>query len=161
MTKQFAAACAIIALSSLTPAAQPSPQPTSKSSADSALTVTVTGCLQSAAGSQAASAGGAQYVLTNVQHGASGKSRDSQPSSTTQAASEHGRAGGVSYALSPASAGVNLSQHVNHKVQITGTKIAGRGAAKGESPSRDTQTPAMTMPGISVTSLKMVSDSCS
>jgi hypothetical protein len=191
MKKHIVIACSIAALTSGAVTAQQS-SPASKST--DATTVNVTGCLKTwdgnstggaAAGSQAAGsqAAGAQFVLTNVEHGASGDAR-STPPSADKAASERGRAGGQIYILSAGNSGVNLSQHLNHKVTVTGTKMAGHKGTSGSGTSdmsatadrpgassapatapgqdrADKATPAASMPALSVTSLTMVSSSCS
>ena len=188
MKKHIVIACSIAALTSGAVAAQQS-APASKS--PDAMSVTVTGCLKtwdgksagaaaSAAGTQAA---GTQFVLTNVEHGASGDARATPPSAD-RAASDQGRAGGHVYILSAGNSGVNLSQHLNHKVQVTGTKMAahkgtsgqgtpdmsatadrpGASSAPATAPGQDRAdkaTPAASMPALSVTSLTMVSSSCS
>jgi hypothetical protein len=203
MTKHIVAACGIAALSSLTLAAQQSTQPsTAPSSSDSGRTVTVTGCLQSWDGSStvgrssttpsrpdssasgaSSATGAAQYILTNVQHGGS------KDSSASSASSSAAGAAGHTFILAAGSSGVNLSQHVNHKVEITGTTVSGKAGTTGQgttdmagtadrpgsstspgssaSPgaasasARGTATPASAMPTLNVTSLKMVSANCS
>lgn len=203
MTKNIVAACGIAALSSLTLAAQQSTQPsTQPSSSDSGRTVTVTGCLQSWDGSSStvgrsgttpsrpessatSSAAGGQFILTNVQQGSSSDSA----SSTSSASSASSSAAAQTYVVSAGSSGVNLSQHLNHKVQITGTTISARAGSSGSgttdqsatadrpgsssSPgsssapgsasasARGTATPASAMPTLNVTSIKMVSANCS
>jgi hypothetical protein len=169
MSKHFALACGIAALSGAVLAAQQSPQPAASSNP---MTVTATGCLKSwdGKGSPGASTSGSQFVLTNVEHGKPGGSKT--PSSAGQASSDTGRAGGLVYVLSAGSSGVNLSQHLNHKVQITGTKAAGKQGADMAAPStppaqdRPDQDPAQkmgaaaSMPTINVTALTMVSSTC-
>jgi hypothetical protein len=207
MTKHIVAACGIAALSSLTLAAQQGTQPsTASSSSDSGRTVTVTGCLQSWDGSSStvgrsgttparpdssatstSSAAGGQFILTNVQQG--GSTDSSSPSSSAATSGASSSAAGKTYVLSAGSSGVNLSEHLNHKVQITGTTMAGKSGSTGsgttdqsgtadrpgsstspESSSapgsssasgRGTATPASSMPTLSVTSIKMVSANCS
>ena len=184
MKKHIVIACSIAALTSAAVTAQQS-SPATKSS--DALSVTVTGCLKTWDGKTAgtaagASAAGTQYVLANVEHGASADARTTPPSSD-RAASDRGRAGGLVYMLSPGSSGVNLSQHLNHKVQVTGTKMAGHKGATGQGTTdmsgtadrpgassapptapgqdrADKATPAASMPAISVTSLTMISSTC-
>ena len=219
MKKNIVAACGIAALSSLTLAAQQSSQPSTRagqSGSESGQTVTVTGCLQSWDGSStvgrsgttpsrpessasSSSSAGGQFILTNVQQGgssdsssASSTSSTSSPSTTASpgsSASSSSRGAGQTFILSAGSSGVNLSQHVNHKVTITGTTMSGRSGSSGSgttdqsgtadrpgsstspgssaSPGsssasdRGTATPASSMPTLNVTSIKMVSANCS
>lgn len=145
--------------------------------------VTVTGCLKNwdsrtmapatGAGSGAGSAASAtsstpaapgassQFVLTNVE-GATGASR----------------AAGSSFLLKTSDSSVSFSQHLNHKVQVTGT-LSDSGRSTG-STDRATDRPAtdkptadrdasasgrvgsddMKLPTLTVTALKMVSPTC-
>ena len=184
MTKHIVIACSIAALTTGAVAAQQSAPPSN--SAD-ALTITATGCLKSWDGKSATAspAAGAQYVLTNVEHGKS----SSTPASADRAASDRGRAGGLVYVLSAGSSSVNLSAHLNHKVQIAGTKMPGHKGATGggttdmaatadrpgassapptapaqdrpDQSAQDKMHAAGAMPAISVTSITMIADTCS
>jgi hypothetical protein len=158
------------------------PTPTTPRRDDMARTsVTVTGCLKTwdsrtmapatGAGSGAGSAASAtsstpaapgasaQFVLTNIE-GATGASR----------------AAGSSYLLKTSDSSVSFSQHLNHKVQLTGTlSDSGRGttgstagAPTADKPSTDRDASAsgrvsssdMKLPTLNVTALKMVSATC-
>jgi len=134
MRKNLLTVCGALAVAGAALAAQ-TPQTPSTSSAPArpaagAGTVTVTGCLATwddksatsspgaTASSQAAS-GGTKYVLKNVQDGSSASSSTSaSPSSSASSASAGSRAG--TYLLK-ADSSVNLSAHLNHKVQVTGS----------------------------------------
>jgi hypothetical protein len=144
--------------------------------------VTVTGCLKtwdsrtmapatgagSGAGSAAATTSttpaspgtSAQFVLTNVE-GATGASR----------------AAGSSFLLKTSDSSVSFSQHLNHKVQVTGTlsdsgrstsSATDRAADKADKPSTDRDASAsgrvssgdMNLPTLNVTALKMISPTC-
>jgi hypothetical protein len=187
-----------------TPPAQPTPtqptaQPTqrppdqmpatrepSPSSTMARSSTTVTGCLKTwdsrtmapatGAGSGAGSAASpvssaststgasAQYVLTNV-----------------EGATAASRAAGTSFLLSTSDSSVSFSQHLNHKVQLTGTiadaapgtsssdRSADRaGADRADKPAADRDASAsgrvsasdMKLPTFTVTALKMVSPTC-
>ena len=172
-----------------TPPAQPTqrppdPYPSTPSArapmADVAGAVTLTGCLKTwdsrtaapaaGAGSGAGSAastptapGSTEFVLTNVER------------------SEAARAAGVtgsSFLVKSTDPGVSFSQHLNHKVQLTGTvsdaaKDMGRPTDRNadqptpDKPSPDASASAtgrgprdMKMPTLNVTALKMVSPTC-
>lgn len=157
--------------------------PTARGGQDMARSaVTVTGCLKTwdsrtmapatGAGSGAGSAASAtsstpaapgasaQYVLSNVE-GATGASR----------------AAGSSFLLKTSDSSVSFSQHLNHKVQVTGTlsdsgrSTSGstdRAADRADKPSADRDASAsgrvgsddMNLPTLNVTALKMVSPTC-
>lgn len=145
--------------------------------------ITVTGCLKTwdsrtmapatGAGSGAGSAASAtsstpaapgasaQYVLSNVE-GATGAAR----------------AAGSSFLLKTSDSSVSFSQHLNHKVQVTGTlSDAGRSTSSTDraadrptpdKPSTDRDASAsgrvssddMKLPTLNVTALKMISPTC-
>jgi hypothetical protein len=164
-----------------TPTTQP-PTTSSQGRSDMAKTsMTVTGCLKTwdsrtmapatGAGSGAGSAASptsstpaspgasAQYVLTNVE-GATGASR----------------AAGSQFMLKTSDSSVSFSQHLNHKVQVTGTlsdagpstSASDRAADRPDKPSTDRDASAsgrvssddMKHPTLNVTALKMVSPTC-
>jgi hypothetical protein len=171
-----------------TPPAEPTQRPpdpykptpsTRAPMADVAGAVTLTGCLKTwdsgkaapatGAGSGAGSAastpapGSSEFVLTNVER------------------SEASRAAGVtgsSFLVKSDDPGVSFSQHLNHKVQLTGTvSDAARDMGHGtdhnadrpmpDKPSPDDSGAAtgrgpsdMKMPTLNVTALKMVSPTC-
>jgi hypothetical protein len=160
------------------------PTPSTPQRDDMARTsVTVTGCLKSwdsrtmapatGAGSGAGSAASAtsstpaspgtspQFVLSNIE-GATGAAR----------------AAGSSYLLKTSDSSVSFSQHLNHKVQLTGTlsdsgratsgtdRAADRPTSDKPSPDRDASASGrvsssdMKLPTLNVTALKMVSATC-
>lgn len=98
-----------------------------------------------------------QYVLTNVER--------------TGAAA---RSGGSSFLLKTSDTGVSFSQHLNHKVEVTGTlSDAGRDIGSADKPTSDkpsTDRDAsasgrvaaadMKLPTLDVTALKMISPTC-
>jgi hypothetical protein len=167
----------------------PAPSPSTPSRTDD-KTMTLTGCLKaqdasmdagrptSAPSSGAAAAG--KFVLTTVEGNSMGTSKPdaTKPGSTMPGASS---AGGKQYALT-AGAGVNLAAHVNHQVRVTGTlsdadhtgaMAHGDAAAKpdptkpsstarpGEaSPSGDRMSMDKAWPMLAVTSVTMISSSC-
>lgn len=147
---------------------------------DVAGAVTLTGCLKTwdgrtaapatGAGSGAGSAasaptapGSTEYVLTNVER--------------SEAARTAGVAGS-SFLVKSTDPGVSFSQHLNHKVQLTGTvsdaaKDMGRPTDRSadqpmpDKPSPDASAAAtgrgpsdMKMPTLNVTALKMISPTC-
>jgi hypothetical protein len=121
---------------------------------DDKPTVTVTGCLTSdsrasaSASPTGASRSAAKYILTNVQE-------TGAPASSTPSA-------GKSYVLK-SDASVDLSAHVNHKVQITGS--LDKSAASTTDPSSATPSEkaqdSMNAPALKVSNLTMVSSTCS
>ncbi len=166
----------------------PSPSPTSQppatrstsAASDMAKTATtVTGCLKtwdsrtmapatgagSGAGSAASTASAApsstgasaQYVLTNIER-----------------TGANARSGASSFLLKTSDTGVSFSQHLNHKVEVTGTlSDAGRDMSSADKPmsdkpSTDRDASAsgrvaaadMKLPTLDVTTLKMISPTC-
>ena len=173
-----------------TPPAQPTQRPPDPSAptpapparapmADMAGAITITGCLKSwdsrtaapatGAGSGAGSAastpaaGSTEFVLTNVE-----RSEASRTAGVT----------GSSFLVKASDPGVVLSQHLNHKVQLTGTvsdaaKDMGRPTDRNadlptpDKPSPDASASAtgrgpsdMKMPILNVSALKMISPTC-
>jgi hypothetical protein len=183
MTRHVFATCGAIAIAGLTVTAQspqpstaqpPATQPATSQSArasDSDKMLTVTGCLARAGSSASAtsspSAAGSSggFILTNAQSKA--MSTPDNPASTAPPGASSGpRATASSYALKAQGAGVDLSQHLNHKVTVTGTIDSMAGSSAAASPSSppsatDSARPAATMPTLNVTSVTMVSSSCS
>ncbi len=182
MTKHVCTVCGAIAIAGMTAMAQtpqpstpsqPSTQPSSSQPAaqSDTRTVTFTGCLArgSAGSTTAASGSSSQFVLNNAQ----AVSKASTPSSAPAASSAASSAAASSYILKAQGAGVDLSQHVNHKIQVTGTLDSMSTPRTGSStsppsstdPSRpsdqsSTQGQAAT-PTLNVTAVTMVSSSCS
>ena len=133
------------------PAAPPSAQsPASQSQSSSRgndQTMTWTGCLETGTTP-------GTYVLSNAS--ASGAA----PSKSTTREGAGAAAAGDKFVLSGAPASFNISTHVNHKVEITGTvsDMASAGGAQskaGQAASADTPTRT-----INVKSAKMVADRC-
>jgi opacity protein-like surface antigen len=147
----FAAAQAQSPNPSDRPSSPPQPpasqsQPSSRSS-DQDKTMTWTGCLE--AGTVAGT-----YVLSNASASGSAQTPTKAPETAGAAAA------GDKFVLSGAPASFNISSHVNHKVEITGTAsdMAAAGGAQskaGQMASADTPTRTIT-----VKSAKMVSDRC-
>jgi hypothetical protein len=110
------------------------PRPPAATGAD-AKAITVTGCV---------AGGPAAFTLSNAM------------AATKPGDSAVGTSGiSSSYDLT-ASAGVDLSSHVGHKVEVTGTPMAASGSA---APSAGAGKPPA--PKLTVTAVKMVSTSCS
>ncbi len=168
MKTAIATTLAVLGVSSLGIYAQSSTATQSRSSS-AGQPITVTGCVQQAA--PGASASGA-YKLTDVSMGA-GASSASKPDASASATSS-ATAALDEYALS-ADSSVNLGQHVNHKVEITGTVAdtaaksgtTAPGAAPGSTP-QDTTNPgassrsssSMSTPTLKVTSVRPIASSC-
>jgi hypothetical protein len=142
--------CGIVATTAVLSAQTPAPQTPTTSSTTSttrqtAQTVTVTGCVTPdlTANPDPASATTRRFLLSNIEP--SGQARVS------------------GYILTP-NADVNLSDHLNHKVQITGTveSVTSSSTTSQSSPSTSstTQSSTTTMPSFRVTSVKMVSATC-
>jgi hypothetical protein len=160
------------------PAQDPTMREPSASSNMARTSTTVTGCLKtwdsrtmapatgagSGAGSAsspvssapAATGASAQYVLTNV-----------------EGATAASRASGSSYLLKTSDSSVSFSQHLNHKVQLTGTLSDSARDTTGTDRSADKPSPDrdasasgrvsssdMKLPTFNVTALKMVSPTC-
>jgi opacity protein-like surface antigen len=128
------------------PAAPPAAQsqPASRSS-DMDKTTTWTGCLE--AGTAAGT-----YVLSSASASGAAQSQSKAPQPAGAAAA------GDKFLLSGAPASFNISSHVNHKVEVTGTEMASAGGAQskaGQAASADSPTRT-----INVKSAKMISDRC-
>jgi hypothetical protein len=154
MKYQIVIACSIAILGSGAAAAQ---QSSPSQSADAS--VTATGCLKSWDGKSnpATATAGSQFVLTNVE-----PSNTQAPSSDR--AADRSQSGKV-FVLSAGNSSVNLTPHLNHKVTVTGTKMAGHKGASEAAPGQERADQpkahaAGAMPAISVTSLTMVSATC-
>ena len=166
------------------PPTTPSPQtpatrPQSPMSEMARTATTVTGCLKtwdsrtmapatgsgSGAGSAAAPVGAApsstgassQYVLTNIERSAAAS-----------------RQGASSFLLKTSDSSVSFSQHLNHKVEVTGTlsdsaqDMSSADKPTSDKPSTDRDASAsgrvsaddMKLPTLNVTALKMISPTC-
>jgi hypothetical protein len=180
MKNRIVVACGIALLGVTAVAAQQGPPPVPTD----ALAMTVTGCLKSWDGKSnpASARAGSHYVLTDV-----------EPATSTPPSADRGPGQGKfgrMYLLSAGSSSVNFSQHLNHKVQVTGTRMPGQKAPMGQgttdmaatadrpgasssppaAPGQeradqpgpdDLAEPAGAMPAISVTSVTMVAATCS
>ena len=173
MGRHIIAACGALAIAGVTLAAQtpsPSQPPSPAPSAAQAGTVTIQGCLKPASGSASTGAAGAtgttgttgaaaQFLLTDA---------DIKSGSATGAAGTTGapRTGAMDdeFVLRPDSASVNLSQHLNHQVEVVG-RMAPSGATTG-APTGTTGTTgtagagAAAKPTLTVTSIKMLAAEC-
>lgn len=188
MRSRIFAACAALAIAGLTLSAQtPTPRPSQPQTPPPATAssdqkpMTVTGCLKPwsastmgggtpatpEAGAPMATTGAdAQYVLTDVDDGSR------KPGSTeTPLSKPH-----AMYLVKAMDASVNLGQHVNHKVQVTGTVSADSSLkmpstaspttpspkpADPPPPSRDTSSAAGKPATFTVSAITRVSATCS
>lgn len=182
MKRTILAACVSLAVAGLTVAAQ-TPQtsppqaqaPAATSPSGNAGTMTVTGCLKPWSGTStttpaeptAKSAGDVMYQLTNIED------NTKKPGTAAGSAST---APHNTYLLKAKDQTVNLSQHLNHKVQVTGTVSSestmspGASATKpstppstppSEAPGRDIAASAANKPAtLIVSSITMVSATC-
>lgn len=185
------------------------PRPSTQASSPAGKVMTVTGCLKpldgmsmntpagptAPAGSPGSGSGaagtpmpgravGAQYLLTNVEHGAgstmpdrpAGSPTGSPAGATTSGAGATGAptppaAMHGSFVLRAEESTVKLSAHVNHKIQVTGEMQEPMGGNRSTTPNSGTAgTPAgapsrgtmdeMSAPVLIVTSVQMVSSTC-
>jgi hypothetical protein len=138
----------------------------SKSGQSAGREVKLTGCLK--AGDTAGT-----YELTNVEMtGAAGHKAPSsgEAGAAGEAAGAAGtagaKAGGMRTVMLNASSDVNLTPHVGHKIEVTGT-MAGHSSAAGGSTSTTggasgtTGSTAASARTVNVKSMKMISESCS
>jgi hypothetical protein len=118
------------------------PSPTSSGTGStSPQTITVTGCVTPDTMATPGT-GSPRFVLSSVEPQGGARSRSTV----------------TGYTLTPA-ADVNLSMHLNHKVQITGTvDTAATSSPTSAQPSSPNTSSAM--PAFRVTSVKMVSSTC-
>jgi hypothetical protein len=144
----------------------PTPRPSTPMADIARTSTTATGCLKTwddKTKAPSTTTASAQYVLTNVER-----------------AGMASRATGSSYLLKTSDAAVSFSQHLNHKVEVTGTvsdsaAALGTGTSTAGSPARPTSdkpstdrdasasgraTDDMKLPTLNVTALKMVSPTC-
>jgi hypothetical protein len=182
MKKILGLCCGIVAASTLVSAQTPSSQPqtsqpttsssTASTSRQSAQPMTIVGCVTpDTSDPNATSSSSRRFVLSNIQpSGTSGQSRSSA----------------TSYLLVPG-ADANLSEHLNHKVQITGTidssssmsssstsspsssssspsssspSSSSPSSSSSSASSSSTQSSSSAMPSFRVTSVKMLSETC-
>ena len=178
MKNHFTAMCGALALAGLTVTAQtPQPSP-AQPQTPQPTTITVTGCVtaadESMSAGRAAEAPGreasgtsksdaaSKYMLTSVEH-----ATDTAKAGARGEVEHH-----TSYALTTEGSTVDLSKHLNHKVELTGTldqttRRSPQAASTGTSGStgtatvgRDASAMRMPAPTLKVTSLKMVSATC-
>ena len=145
--------------STQTPSTQtPSSQtPSSQSGSRPDSTVTIQGCV---ARDTAAGASTAAYKLTDAQMGANGATSSARSSSSTSSAASTMSADEFKL---DAGSSVNLSQHVNQKVEITGTlSPSANGASSSMSSSNSTtnRSTSTESPSLRVTSVRMIAASC-
>lgn len=185
------------------------PRPSTQASSPAGKAMTMTGCLKpldgmsmntpagstAPAGSPSSGSGAAgtpmagraadaQYLLTNVEHGAGSMMPDRPAGSPTGSpagatTSGSGATGAPappaamhgSFVLSVEGSSVNLSAHVNHKIQVTGTMQEPMGGNRSTTPNSGTAgSPAgaqsrgtmdeRSAPTLNVTSVQMVSSTC-
>lgn len=158
--KIWSAACGAIVAGAMTAvfAQQPPPSSASQSPSTSAKTLTVTGCVaraeQSPTGTSgttgAASTTEPKFILTNA---ALGTSTSPGATGTSGSASAPATAIASEYRLDATDA--KLSEHVGHKVEITGT-VEKASASEMKPPSS-----AANSPILKVDNVKMVATSCS
>lgn len=155
--KIWSAACGAIVASAMTAvfAQQPPTSSASQSPSTSAKTLTVTGCVARAeqsptgtSGTSGATTTEAKFILTNAALGSS-----SSATGTSGSASAPATAIASEYRLDATDA--KLSEHVGHKVEITGT-VEKASASEMKPPSS-----AANSPILKVDNVKMVAASCS
>jgi hypothetical protein len=148
----IAAALAIMSCALLqaqaTPPSLASPQ---KSSSTAANRLTLSGCVER---DTSAPSSTSAFKLTDVEDAAKSASadRNTMGGSSNSATSMSAKLAD-SYKLDPAASSVQLSQHVNQKVEVIGTV----GAA---STSGSLTAPRMGSPTLKVTSVRMISSTC-
>ena len=134
MTRTIPAVCVGLTLAGLSMAAAQNPATQSGSSQARGSSVTLTGCVKPWDGattmpggsstSSRSSMGGPMYALTDVERssasatGSAGSTSSTSPGSTSPGAMSGAMQS--TYLLHSTDSSVNLSQHVNHKVAITG-----------------------------------------
>ena len=163
MTKLLGICCGIMAATAVLSAQTPTTPSTSSSQSTtttaSGQPVTITGCVSPDTTSDPAASTmtNQRFILSNV-----------QPPAGASTAALSGNTTVTSYMLAPG-ADVNLSQHRNHKVQITGTIDSSSTTRTSSStspsttpstPSSSTQSSTASAPTFRVTSIKMLSETC-
>jgi hypothetical protein len=161
----IAATCAV-GLSAQQP---PASTTTAQQGQARARTMTLTGCIE--AGKDANT-----FVLTHVSGlrgetgvtGTSGSATTTASPATTTAPSGEAAQGGMNEVMLKPAADLDLSKHLGHKVELTGTFSGRRNMGASSSATPEPGQPAATTGASSgqartmtVSSLKMVSDSCS
>jgi hypothetical protein len=168
MTKLLGMYCGIVAATAVLSAQTPTTPTTPSTSSSQATTtsesgqpMTITGCISPDTTSKpgASTMTNQRFILSNV-----------QPPAGATTAAQSGNTAVTSYILAPG-ADVSLSQHLNHKVQITGTVDASRtttssssstspSTASPSTTSSATQSSTASSPTFRVTSVKILSESC-
>ena len=161
MTRTIPAVCVGLAMAGLSVAAAQNPTTQSSSSQARGTSVTLTGCVKpwdasmsmpggsSTSGSRSASrsAGmGNMYALTDIERSGTMGSTSGSASGTPSPGGSAGTMGSMqsTYLLHSNDASVNLSQHVNHKVAITGTLSDAAHMPMSGSPSTGTSSTGTT-----------------
>jgi hypothetical protein len=152
-------ALAVGTLAAQTPSSQsPSPQnptpqtpstqsPSAQAPSTTDKPISATGCVRQGADGK--------FYLTNASEGASSAVGTTGSAPSTPSASS---ASEKSYRLQ-ASMGVDLSKHVGHKIQVTGTEDKAMSSA-GTSGSSATEAWAKNAKDLKVTLVKMIAESC-
>lgn len=146
MKKLLALYCGLVVFMAVVAAQTPSRTSSGASSTASPQTITVTGCVTPDT-MATPSTDSPRFVLSSI---------EPQGGAGTPPASSAARSTVTGYTLKPA-ADVNLSAHLNHKVQITGTLDTATSPTSTQPSSSNTSS---AMPALRVTSLKMVSSTC-
>jgi hypothetical protein len=156
MTRVFTGTClaALCAatLAAQTPAGQP---PAASQPKESMKTVTVTGCLR--AGEQPNT-----FVLNNAKWDKGGSGSSATGTSGTSAGGAYAAAGST-IKLVGAPAGVQLTEHVGHTVEVTGMvqeKEKSSSPSAAATPGEQTARSAKPEPTLDVRTVKMISSSC-
>lgn len=136
MQNLLAVYCGLVVSMAIVAAQTTPPTTSSASSTTSPQTITVTGCVTPDTMATPGT-GSPRFILSSIEPQGGARSRSTV----------------TGYTLMPA-ADVNLSTHLNHKVQITGTVDT----ATTSTPSSPNTSSAM--PAFRVTSVKMVSSTC-
>ena len=140
MQNLLAVYCGLVVSMAIVAAQTPSPT-SSGTGSTSPQTITVTGCVTPDTMATPGT-GSPRFVLSSVEPQGGARSRSTV----------------TGYTLTP-SADVSLSEHLSHKVQITGTvDPATTSSATSTQPSSANTSSAM--PALRVTSVKMVSSTC-
>jgi hypothetical protein len=173
LTAVCAAVAMTIGLAAQDPASSASRD---QSASKDANAITLTGCLAkgdslgatgtSGSTSPARTTTSAQFVLNNAKMGSAASTTAATPGGTTAGGTTAGAAGtsGASYILDGTES--ELTRHVGHKVEITGTLDKSASSPSSSAPATTTP-PAAGSPSmasaqqhVKVTAIKMVSSSC-
>jgi len=150
MKKLLALYCGLVVFMAVVAAQTPPRTSSGASSTTSPQTITVTGCITPDT-MATSSTDSPRFVLSSIEPQGGAGNPSASPAAQT-------RSTVTGYSLKPA-ADVNLSAHLNHKVQITGTlDTATTSSPTSAQPSSPNTSSAM--PALRVTSVKMVSSTC-